>query len=667
MTEVEQRYSQPKLELCGVYKAIRKMRYHLIGVRFILEVDALSLKQMINSPDVTNAAMIRWIAHLKDYDFTIRHIAGKKHIIPDGLSRAHFHNAEEAEPWPDSKHIRSNNHQVGVHTATSSAPPTSNQPRPFPKYSGRFLNLALWLSSGGTDPFLTKLSRPERKWLRGQLHKFFVDAGRLFRRNGEGTPQLVLDDPEEQHRALIYAHEHLSHRGRDAMTAFLLERVWWESIRGDCLKHARSCAPCQLRSRQQEGEALRAAPIPRLFETFALDIVDLGSNTGLRRYLVLARDLLTGWIEGRALPNKLASSVAKFIEDDILARYGPMVRQILTDNGPENQGETEALLQRLGLRHAKITPNHPQGNAVVERGHAPIVEGLLKAAFDDRSRTFLYLPQVLLADRITARRSTGQSPFELVYGYQPLLPIDHDLNTFQIVDWDRIHTRSDLLAARARQLRRRDDDLANAAVLLRHARTQGRDYSDQANANKLRDPLDPDTMVLLRSTATFLGKSENRWQGPYLVQEQLSSGSYMLAELDGTILNRAYGPDRLRRYYARPRVVFGDRSFLDDGYDGAFDITLGTIPELPSPPQLQPQDLPEQHIDALRLDNDLPPVRPPMLDAHPETLEELPFYELEPPADVNLFLDLEHIHPSNVAAGHSLDQGSSSLAGGGLW
>ncbi|KAE8236273.1 hypothetical protein A4X13_0g9205, partial [Tilletia indica] len=109
MTEVEQRYSQPKLELCGVYKPIRKLRYHLIGARFILEVDAMSLKQMINSPDVTNAAMIRWIAHLKDYDFTIRHIAGKTHIIPDGLSRAHFNNPQEADPWPDSSHIHASN------------------------------------------------------------------------------------------------------------------------------------------------------------------------------------------------------------------------------------------------------------------------------------------------------------------------------------------------------------------------------------------------------------------------------------------------------------------------------------------------------------------------------------------------------------------------------
>ncbi|CAD6945755.1 unnamed protein product, partial [Tilletia laevis] len=186
------------------------------------------------------------------------------------------------------------------------------------KYVQRFEGLALWLSTGGTHPDLSKLSRQERKRIRGQLSGFFMEQRRLYRRNPERSPQLVIDNPDDKVKVMAYAHEELGHRGRDAMTALLLERFWWESIRGDCAKHARSCATCQRRSRETEVEAQRSTPIPRLFEDFALDIVDTGTGTGLRRYLVIARDLLTGWVE-----------------DDILARYGPMVRQILTDNGPE--------------------------------------------------------------------------------------------------------------------------------------------------------------------------------------------------------------------------------------------------------------------------------------------------------------------------------------------
>ncbi|KAE8219308.1 hypothetical protein CF326_g8985, partial [Tilletia indica] len=518
MTETEQRYSQPKLELCGVYKAIRKMRYHLLGVRFILEVDAISLKQMLNRPDLSNPAMARWVAHLKQYDFSVRHIPGRLHIIPDGLSRTNFHNSTPADDEPSEGHL-SASHILSIRSAPHSVPSSPAPDLPFyaNQYSARFRLLGFWLASGGTHSSLRSLPRHERRWIRSQLAFFFLQDGRLFRRNGDGLPQLVLDDPAARLQALTYAHEHLGHRGRDAMAALLLSRVWWDSLRGDCLTHARSCATCQLRSRSSEVETQRFAPIPRLFETFALDIVDIGANTGPRRYLVLARDLLTGWVEGRALPNKLASSVAKFIEDDILSRYGPVIRQILTDNGPENSADTTALLVRLGIRHARITPNHPQGNAIVERGHAPVVEGLLKASFDDRLRTFTYLPYILWADRITTRRTTGSSPFELVFGYTPLLPIDYDLNTFPMLAWDQVRTTGDLLASRARQLRQRDDDLERAAVLLRYARSLGRQYLDDTQAHKLRDPLSPNTMVLVRSIATFPGKSVDRWQGPYLI------------------------------------------------------------------------------------------------------------------------------------------------------
>ncbi|KAE8221274.1 hypothetical protein CF319_g5338 [Tilletia indica] len=633
MTDTEQRYSQPKLELCGVYKAVRKLRYHLIGARFILEIDAMSLRQMLNRPDISNPAMARWVAHLKQYDFTVRHIPGRLHMIPDGLSRTNFNNATPAEDDPSDHHISASHMLATVPSPDTTSIPATNTttvstiPFDADKYQRRFRLIGLWLSTGGTDASLAQISRPERRWVRSQIGSFFLDHGRLFRRNGDGLPQLVIDNPQEQLQALTYAHEHRGHRGRDAMASLLLARVWWETLRGDCLRHARSCSVCQLRSREGEVEAQRFAPIPRLFESFALDIVDLGANTGPRRYLVLARCLLSGWVEGRALPNKLASSVAKFIEDDILSRYGPVVRQILTDNGPENSAETAALLARLGIRHARITPNHPQGNSIVERGHAPVVEGLLKASFDDRARTFTYLPYILWADRITTRRTTGSSPFELVFGYLPLLPIDYDLGTFPMLDWSRVHTTGDLLASRARQLRQRQDDLERAAVLLRYARSRGREYLDSSQAHKIRGPLAPKTMVLVRSIATFLGKSVDRWQGPYFVASQSPTGSYELTELDGTPLSRAYGAERLRRYFPRPRVIEEERSFLDDAHDGAFD---GPLAAPPPDSGLVLEQIPADLSSLARplpLDHDLPSPSQLPPDGDTTLLDEVPLLD----------------------------------------
>jgi hypothetical protein len=53
MGNTESRYSQPKLELYGLYRALRHFQLHIIGVQtLIVEVDAKYIKEMLNKPDL---------------------------------------------------------------------------------------------------------------------------------------------------------------------------------------------------------------------------------------------------------------------------------------------------------------------------------------------------------------------------------------------------------------------------------------------------------------------------------------------------------------------------------------------------------------------------------------------------------------------------------------
>ena len=85
--EVEGRYSQPKLELYGVFRALKELRHRVWGIFFRLDVDAKFLKQMIKSPDLPNAPMTRWISYIQLFDFAVHHIPATQHQGPDGLSR----------------------------------------------------------------------------------------------------------------------------------------------------------------------------------------------------------------------------------------------------------------------------------------------------------------------------------------------------------------------------------------------------------------------------------------------------------------------------------------------------------------------------------------------------------------------------------------------------
>ena len=57
--EVEQRYSQAKLELYGLFHALKAVKMYVVGIKnFVVEVDAKYIKGMINNPDIQPNATI---------------------------------------------------------------------------------------------------------------------------------------------------------------------------------------------------------------------------------------------------------------------------------------------------------------------------------------------------------------------------------------------------------------------------------------------------------------------------------------------------------------------------------------------------------------------------------------------------------------------------------
>jgi hypothetical protein len=87
--EHESRYSQAKLELYSLFRALHAACLYLIGVcKLIVEVDASYIKGMLSNPDVQpNAAINRWIAAILLFDFKLKHVPADKHKGPNRLSR----------------------------------------------------------------------------------------------------------------------------------------------------------------------------------------------------------------------------------------------------------------------------------------------------------------------------------------------------------------------------------------------------------------------------------------------------------------------------------------------------------------------------------------------------------------------------------------------------
>lgn len=104
MSERESRYSQPKLELFGLYRALRSWRLYIIGVtNFQVEVDAKFIQGLLNNPDLQpDAAVNRWIQGILMFHFELIHVPAVRFQGPDALSRRGLAEGEVAADDDDS-------------------------------------------------------------------------------------------------------------------------------------------------------------------------------------------------------------------------------------------------------------------------------------------------------------------------------------------------------------------------------------------------------------------------------------------------------------------------------------------------------------------------------------------------------------------------------------
>jgi len=196
------------------------------------------------------------------------------------------------------------------------------------------------------------------------------------------------------------------------------------------------------------------------------------------KYAVFARDDLSGWSEGRPLKENNSRTVAKFLYEDVICRHGCPLK-IVMDGGGENKKITKALLEDYKIKRIVVSAYHPQANGLVERGHDAIVNSLSKYCRQQPNTWVQYLPLALWADRISVRRTTGYSAFELLYGRNCLLPIDLSLPSWSVVDWEgEVTDRESLLGARMRQLDQRNLWEAQASTNLKNSRLTNKSQFD---------------------------------------------------------------------------------------------------------------------------------------------------------------------------------------------
>ena len=272
---------------------------------------------------------------------------------------------------------------------------------------------------------------------------------------------------------------------------------------------------------------------------------------------MVAREDLSGWVEADGMEKLKASKVAEWFLENWIYKYGLPVA-VVVDGGPEFGQDSQQALTKAGTTIKLTTPYYPEANGMIERGHQPLKDALVKLCETDGKKWRHYLTLVLFADRISTKRTTGYSPYGLYFGQSAILPVDLELETYLGTDWTKIQSTEELLVARTEQLERREEVIQTAYRKMKEARAKA--LEPQNIKKSIRKPLEPGSLVLAynRSLDSQWGKLfANRWNGPYQIEAQEKGGSYVLKELDGPILKRRFAVSQIKPFYAREELSGG--------------------------------------------------------------------------------------------------------------
>ncbi|GJT82230.1 reverse transcriptase domain-containing protein [Tanacetum coccineum] len=480
MTDAQAHYTTTEKELLAVVYAFEKFRPYLVLSKTIVYTDHSALKYLLTKQDA-KPRLLWWILLLQEFDVIIRDKKGAENLAADHLSRLE------------------NPHQGDLEK--------------------KEINETFPLETLGMISFRGDSSTP-----------WFADIANYHAGNF-----IVKGIPTGGHHGANYTAKKVFDSG-----------FYWPTIYRDAHDLVTRCDACQRQGKisQRDEMPQNAIQVCEIFDVWGIDFMGPFPSSRGNKYILVAVDYLSKWVEAKALPTNDARVVVKFLKS-LFARFGTP-RAIISDRGTHFCNDQFAkVMLKYGVTHRLSTAYHPQTSGQVEVSNRGLKRILERTIGENRASWSDKLDDALWAFRTAFKTPIGCTPYKLVYGKACHLPIELEHKAY----WALKHCNFDLKTAgdhRKVQMNElnelRDSSLRNSLIY----KEKTKKIHDSKIKNRVFNV--GDRVLLFNSRLKiFSGKLKTRWTGPFTVAQVFPYGAVELSQTDGP--NFKVNGHRLKHYF----------------------------------------------------------------------------------------------------------------------
>nr|GEY25371.1 reverse transcriptase domain-containing protein [Tanacetum cinerariifolium] len=169
--------------------------------------------------------------------------------------------------------------------------------------------------------------------------------------------------------------------------------------------------------------------ICEIFDVWGIDFMGPFPSSKRKKYILVAVDYLSKWVEAKALPTNDARVVVKFLKS-LFSWFGTP-KAIISDRGTHFCNDQFArIMSKYEVTHLLSTAYHPQTSGQVEVTNRRLKQILERTVGENRALWSDKLEDALWAFQTAFKTSVGCTPYRLVYEKACHLPLELEHKAF---------------------------------------------------------------------------------------------------------------------------------------------------------------------------------------------------------------------------------------------